>query len=109
MNLPKYQINDSVFLRESASMGFLEPAKISGVHLHTDGTWVYSIGSSSRESSPYGDRLSFVNSNVLFFSEDELILKCDALVLMEEAARNLLTSIQAQKSLLCPDSTENDN
>lgn len=101
---PAYDINEVVYLRESAALGFIEAVRITGVHKYKDG-WVYTIG--SRVSGPqhaavYGDRISHVHGQTLYFSEDELVSHCDALILAEANATNNLQRIQSQRIAICP-------
>lgn len=101
---PTYDINDVVYLRESAALGFLEAVRITGVHKYKDG-WVYTIGSrvaDPRHPATFGDRISHVHAQTLYFSEDELVTHCDALLLAEANAMNMLQRIQSQKLAVCP-------
>jgi hypothetical protein len=108
MDAPTYDIGDVVYLRESASLGFLEAVTISGVTYTAQG-WAYAIlaGRSSPSSiAYYGDRIQHVSSKILYFTESELVSECDALELAETNAQTQLTSLQAQRSSLCDTGTE---
>lgn len=100
--LPQYSVGDVVYLRESAGLGFLEAVRISEVRSRSN-EWIYAI--QARASQPnsvsYGDRISHVNGQVLYFSESELISQCEALSIMEASVLSNLTKIQQMKSDLC--------
>lgn len=104
---PKYTVGDSVYLKESAALGFLEAVLISGVHLGQNG-WMYSIDVNIQRPAPiaqYGDRKSLVNTATLFFSEEEFVELCDALTLAEVNAQLALNRLKAQRQALCPTGT----
>lgn len=107
IDAPAYEEGDSVYLKESAALGFLEAVTISGI-VRQRGKWVYAILTGrSNPIAPryYGDRASLVNAQILYFTEDELIPVCDALVLAEANAQRVLERLQAQRASICP-STE---
>ena len=97
---PRFKPNEAVYYRESAALGHLEPAWISGV-TSRGGEWIYSIANSPpRPSAPqlYGDRRSFVHNAVLYWTESELCTYCEALALAEAHARAALDKILQLKS-----------
>jgi hypothetical protein len=103
MSAPTYEVGDILYLRESAALGFLEPVRISGVRSNNGG-WVYMIQSRASEPSApstYGDRISQVTGQVLFFGEEELIERCAALRIMEAAAIANLNKIQTDIQNSC--------
>ncbi len=107
MSTPLYDINDIVYLRESAALGFIEAVRISGVSKHHTG-WIYTLEARTAQPtapSLYGDRISFTNRATLYFSENELLGLCDALDLAETHALSVLQKIQAQKQQYCDNST----
>ena len=104
MNAPVYNVNDVVYLRESAALGFLEAVKIATIREH-NGYWVYTIKTTpSQPQSPdlYGDRTSIVSGALLYFSESELIDQCTALALAEQRAQAVLDSVKAKRAKNCP-------
>lgn len=104
MTNPKYNFGDVVYLKESAALGFLEAMRISGVHLGQSG-WMYTVDVSQRQpqaASFYGDRRSFVHHTKLYFTEDEFVVLCDALLLAETNAQLTLDRLRAQRAALCP-------
>ena len=103
MNAPAYEVGNILYLRESAALGFLEPVRISGVRSnHND--WIYTIQSRASEPiapSTYGDRISQVTGQVLFFGEEEFVGRCAALRIMEAAAIANLNKIQTDIQNSC--------
>lgn len=102
--LPKYDVADVVYLRESAAIGSLEAVKISGIHKSANG-WLYTVtaGTVGAVAPPvYGDRISGISGATLYYSEDELITLCDALVLREANALEQFRTARAQRVALCP-------
>lgn len=104
---PVYDIGDIVYLRESAALGFLEPVKISGVSLSRQG-WIYAIEAKAglpRAPSHFGDRITAVQGMILYFSEDEFVVQCDAMALVEANLEAQLTRIQLQRASVCVEPT----
>jgi len=101
-NGPRYKVNDVVYLRESAAIGFLEAVIISGVTWGSN-QWLYSVraGISQRNATHYGDKVSFVNGAQLLFTEEEFIPLCTALDLIEANLQRQLADIQRRKASLC--------
>lgn len=96
--VPKYDINDIVYLRESAALGFLEPVRISGISKKGD-EWIYSVYAGiagAASASLYGDRRSHIHNNVLLFTENEFVSEYDALVLTKVNLERQLSNIQKQ-------------
>lgn len=99
---PKYTVGDVVYLRESAAIGSLEAVKIWGVHLGQNG-WVYTINASHPGHSGGLDRRSNIGAQTLYYTEDEFLLLCDALVLVEVNAKAAYDRAKAQRQAFCPD------
>lgn len=105
MNNPIYSIGDTLYFRESASIGSLEPVVISSI-MSKNGEWLYAVrfkgGSMPTAAVQYGDKISMVHGATLYYTSDELMNLCDALALAEQNAQRVLNNIQAQRSTLCP-------
>lgn len=104
---PLYNIGDILYLRESAALGFLEVAKVSGVTLSPQG-WIYATEARAgipRSPSHMGDRITAVQGMILYFSEDEFVVQCDAMALVEANLAAQLTRIQAQRASVCAEPT----
>jgi hypothetical protein len=97
MTNPKYKVDDIVYLRSSAVIGFLETAKISGLHTH-QGQWIYTIyagGPTVVPNSTYGDRKSLLDKTTMYFSESEFVSLCEALPMMRAHLQDRLNKIDA--------------
>ncbi len=104
MTNPLYDMSTTVYLRESAALGKLEPMRINGIHLGQAG-WMYSVGAAMSPPSAGGplDRRSNVNTAVLYYSESEFLTLCDALVLVEANAKSAYDRAKSQRQSYCPD------
>ena len=102
---PIFNVNDVVYLRESAALGFLEALKIGEIRSSSDDSaWLYGMAVKTtgiQVPAQFGDRIGLAPEAVLYFTEDELVTVCDALILSEENLKRQLASIQLQKSSLC--------
>lgn len=101
MTNPKYQYGEVVYLRESAAIGSLEAVKIGGVH-QGQGGWLYSLNVAVGQVG-HLDRRSNVGTQVLYYTEDEFLPLCDALVLVEANAKAAYDRAKAQRQAYCPD------
>lgn len=98
MDIPKYDINDIVYLRESAALGFLEAVRINGL-TKRDNDWVYSIYAGTvgaANANLYGDRRSLINGSLLYFTENEFVTEYEAMVLTKANLERQLDSIDRQ-------------
>lgn len=98
MATPKYNINDIIYLRESAALGFLEAVRISGVYKKGE-EWLYTIYAGvigAANANYYGDRRTLVNGSILHFTESELISEYDALLLTKANLQRQLDKIEQQ-------------
>jgi hypothetical protein len=81
--------------------------RISGIS-RAKGAWIYSV--SARAPGPiavphHGDRITAVSGSVLYFTETEFVLLCDALVLAEANVARQLAQLQLQRTNLCTEPT----
>jgi len=93
---PKYKIDDVVYLRSSAVIGFLEAAKISSMQTY-QGQWIYTIyagGPSVVPNSTYGDRKSLLDKSTLYFTESEFVTLCEALPMMRAHLQDRLDKVE---------------
>jgi hypothetical protein len=91
-------LNEVVYIRESAAIGFLEPVRISGIH-QKGSEWTYTIHIGSiGASSPWmtGDRRSLVHNSVLYFTENEFVTRQEAMQLTKSSLERKLTDIKKQ-------------
>lgn len=100
----KYSPGEVVYLRESAALGFLESVRISGAHIGVNG-WLYTVSANSAPltSGAHFDRRSQISTQTLYYSEDEFLILCDALLLVEINAKAVYDKAKAQRQLYCPD------
>lgn len=110
MSNPAYTVGDVVYIKESAALGSLEAVRIYGVHLGQNG-WMYSINVSMAPPSFGGgglDRRSQIGTQTLYYTEDEFLLLCDAVVLVEANAKASYERAKAQRQIYCPDNPTTD-
>ena len=103
MDAPAYEPGDTVYLKESAAIGFLEAVVISGVSWGND-QWLYSVRTGISQpwgASHYGDKILLVNGAKLLFSEEEFVPLCTALDLAEANLQRQLADIQRRRAALC--------
>lgn len=100
---PLFEVNNIVYVRESAALGFLEAYRISSVLRASGDEWVYSINIIRRPGTPplFGERISHQPEGVLYFNESELISKCEALELIEDHLTSRLSTIQQLRASEC--------
>jgi len=104
MNKPKYSINDSIIIRKSAEIGFIERYKVSGVEWNPQiNTWVYRIdirmGEPSRSTTiDANDRSRF---ETLRFRENELVTYCEALNIAIDSTQRRLDQLLRAKEAHC--------
>lgn len=102
--LPNYSIGSTVYFKESAALGFLETAVIDSITQNKHLEWIYTVVlPSSNPSVPAygGDRKSFQSMGVLYFTESELIGRCEALTLVENYLERQLANIRTLKASSC--------
>ena len=105
MSTPKYDVNQVVYLRESAALGHIEPVKISGMQ-RRGSDWIYNIYAGTigaTNAAYYGDRRSLVNGSVLYFTEAEFVTEYEALMLTKANLEIQLEKINAQITSRYPD------
>jgi hypothetical protein len=104
---PLYDVGDIIYLRESAALGILEAMRIGGVH-RTAGGWVYSITTGQGPISGGLDHRSKVGTQILYYSENEFLNHCDALLLVEANTKAAYLRAKAQRQIYCPDNPTSD-
>lgn len=95
MAAPLFEIAEKVYLKESASAGFLEALIVDSVQKRTT-EWVYTVTFARKlpTSALFGDRVTHHNPGLVYYNESELIAYCDALELVEENLTSRLAEIQ---------------
>lgn len=103
MSLPLYSIGDVVYLRESASIGALESVRISGV-CASGSNWLYQVNAAPNNlmaATTYGDRISHVTNNAVYYQSSEFCVLCDALNIIKDVLQSRLDKIDALLALHC--------
>jgi len=103
MSLPQYQVEDIVYLRESAVVGSIESYRISEARQDLTGNWFYKIAVDPRNpvGATVGDRNTLSRSYDFELTEGELIDYCGALTLAITAATSNLSRLQALFAAHC--------
>ena len=102
-----YEVGADVYLRASATKGFLEHYTVVGLGQGPDGFWRYSIGIAQSPpiiSTTVGDRSTlkgnFLKMDIEFY-EDDLITYCDALDIAIPIALAQYNRLIAMRDLSC--------
>lgn len=96
-----YDIGDTVYLRESAALGFLEAYIIKSLRVIPDGNVLYKLIVSLKQpvsGQTMGDRVVGVQEIPLEMYESDLVSYCDALELCEINLASQLANIQSLRS-----------
>jgi hypothetical protein len=103
MAAPKYNVDDVVYLAESAKIGALESYQITAQYRDGSGVWVYRIGVPDRlpNSPTVGDRNNLKRTFDFNMTEDEFCSFCEALALAESYLQRELARIQSLKTTYC--------
>lgn len=98
-----FNVNDVVYLKESAESGYLESFKVSSVSMNTTGQWVYTFEMTvgPRITSTFGEKITRREHTTLYYNESELLSMCDALDLVETYLERRLAQIRALRSSRC--------
>lgn len=96
MATPAYEIGDSVYLRESAALGFLEHYNIASIYQPSLGRIIYyMVPNPARErGATFGDQITHMSRPILYFEEDELITYAEAIQLAKANAQAQLQRLQ---------------
>lgn len=106
---PKFNVDEVVYLTESAKVGSIESYKVSGVRQDPSGAWLYRISIPRRppnSNMTYGDRNALRRDLDFELSEDELTTFCNAVEIALVAAENNANRIRRLKDTYCADETE---
>jgi len=106
MSLPIYQVDDIVYLIESANVGFIESYRITGVRQDSAGWW-YNISVEARApvgGQTYGDRITLRRDLDFELQEASLCDYCTAVGRALAAARAQVARLEALYAAQCEDS-----
>lgn len=79
---PKYGIGDSIYLRESAALGFLEAFVIIKIEYNSDGVILYELATGTKTPSAtmtIGDRNTGLITVPVKLAEYDLVNHCEAI------------------------------
>ena len=96
-NSNKFDIDDIVYLQSSAKIGFLEPYSIQRIFYdRAYHGWKYEIDLSKQATLISGVSRTFVPSRVMYFTEGELMTRCEALLSAKSALERQKDNIQGK-------------
>lgn len=104
MAAPQFNIDDIVYLRDSAVIGYIESYRVSGIRQDASLMWVYSIAIPQRppvNNATYGDRVTLKKSEDFELPESALVTYCEALTLAIATMRANLARLEALQSAQC--------
>jgi len=108
-NTPKFAVGETVYILESAALGFMEPYKIEMIVHSSPDRITYFLYSGPRPptvTTSFGDRISQHGRPVLEYEEAELITHEVAMNLSISNAAATLSKLQAQQDLVYPGATD---
>jgi hypothetical protein len=99
-----FKIDDVVYLRSSAQIGFLEAYKVTGIFQLRNDRYVYTIDINKRPPSAQtvGDHIDLKGIRTLYFTEDELLTFCEAETLVVQSLERRLAVEKARLAAKCP-------
>jgi len=101
LNAPIYDIGSTVYLRESAAIGFVEGYKVQSVRYSVSGSVIYKLAfyaKSPNAAATIGDRITGLHVMPVEMRETDLITYCEALDLAIANLEEQLTSLNRLKS-----------
>jgi hypothetical protein len=102
-NEPRYNINDTVFIKNSANVGFLEAYKVTTINKQPNSReFIYDLDLTTEKLAPQvtqGGKPRFKMD--IFFKERELITKCEAVTLIMAALQRKISRLLALKAVHC--------
>lgn len=104
MSAPTYEIDDVVYLRESAMAGFIESYRVTAIEFEPKtNQWLYkmAIRHSGPETSTVVDSYALHRFETLRFRESELVTLCEALDMAIIKTEERLAYLQGIKSSRC--------
>jgi hypothetical protein len=105
---PTYQVDDLIYLRSSAQIGFLESYRISQIVQRNKNEYLYKIDVVRKAplEQAVGDRINLKSPATMVFSEDELLTYCDAQTLVVYFLERRLAQERARLIARCPTGSE---
>ena len=106
MSAPIWNIDDIVYLVESAKVGAIESYQVAQLRQDATGVWYYTIAVPLRppnSNMTYGDRIGLRQNLDFELAESELCTYCEAVDLALASARANLARLEQLKSIHCTD------
>lgn len=99
-----FKIDDVVYLRSSAQIGFLEAYKVIRIFQTRNDQYTYAIDINKRPPSAQtlGDHIDLKGVRTLYFTEDELLTFCEAETLVVQNLERRLREERARLAARCP-------
>ena len=107
-----FEVNDIVYLAESAKLGSLESYSVSEIRQNSSGIWYYKISIPQRPPASlatFGDRITLNRSFDFELAESELTTFCAALDLAISYLTNNLSRLNAIKASQCSSSSSSSS
>ena len=100
---PRYEIGDTVYIKNSANIGFLEPYTVTTINKQPDSReFIYDLDLTTTKIAPQvtqGGKPRFRPD--IYFKERELITRCEAVVLVMAALQRKMSRLLALKAVHC--------
>lgn len=100
--VPTFAVDQILYLKESAALGFLEAIRIKNITYGRSG-WIYAVDFNPRQPTTapyYGDSIFFQQRATVYFREDEFVTKSQALVIIKAYLELRLEEINSMISEL---------
>jgi hypothetical protein len=104
----KFEVDDVVYLVESAKLGFLESYKVKGIRQDSQGQWWYTFVVSQRSTTAtatVGDSNTLKHQSRWELAEAELTTYCEALGSAEMYLQAQLDKVQLLRRSACGDAS----
>lgn len=98
----RYNIQDTVYIKASANIGFLEDYQVTGIMKQNNRDFIYSLSLTTSKLSPnltLSGKPRFKNN--IYFKERELVTKCEALDLAFASLNRKMTRLLALRLSFC--------
>ncbi len=109
MQTPLYSIDDVVYLKESAGVGFIEAYQVAAVSYDVSGNVIYKLRTGVRpptNPATIGELSSGLHFLPLLVLESNLISYCDALDMAIAVEEAKLTELRRYKNANCSSGTD---
>lgn len=101
---PKFEIDDTVIIKASADIGFIEAYKVVQIYrAPNEAQYVYRLNTHGKVQPATDFKIRSDKFNELFFREQELMTLCDALNTTLLALDRKIARLLALKAAHCPD------